>query len=154
MEQHKVGEYDKASRSPKDPRKIPPPKNPIREDELDFNSGPEDAEIAPGKLDREETNPDRSGTDFTKGHEPYEFKTQIAHQSFTQVPRNHAASREPSQKKTSLQDLENHSQDGSPSGSIGSSTKGTYDHSLRGSSGGIDGEKSAKRPGVNLGIQK
>jgi hypothetical protein len=92
MEQHKVGEYDKPSRSPKNPRQTPPSKNLNREDDIDFNSGPGEAEISPGKLDREEITPDRSGTDSTKGHEPYEFKTKNADYLLTPGSNNLGAS--------------------------------------------------------------
>ncbi len=50
------------------------PAKPAEEDEAGFDSETDSSEINPGKLDREKTDDDWTGTDYSQGHEPYEFK--------------------------------------------------------------------------------
>lgn len=54
-----------------------PNSSPVRRDQQDqknFDTGNNEAEINPNKLDREPSSPDIEGEDNSKAHEPYEFK--------------------------------------------------------------------------------
>jgi hypothetical protein len=54
------------------------PTKPVRKNETSFDTDDEEGEINPAKLDREQTEPDSTGSDDSKAHEPYELKRKEA----------------------------------------------------------------------------
>ena len=129
-----------------------------RDEEIE--EGSDESEINPNKLNREQTKTDQNISENSKAHQPYELSQgsnnlgvsggaggaqfgQGSNSLETQGRRNGIAKgNEPENHERLLgQGGYGTKQEGSQS------TKGTYDTSLRGSNGGVDGVRSGKGSG-------